>query len=142
MLFSILLFGYLYCIETSLCSNLINRALSIFFTFFFYPSYIHSLFVCFSTSCFHSLIHSLFINLFIRFYLSFFLHYLLSSIPNFFLPFFHASFITSFLSFPQTMGGLETLTSLQSLWMGKNKIEELGGGKCRYSCTFTLLPCI
>ena len=37
------------------------------------------------------------------------------------------------------MGGLETLTSLQSLWMGKNKIEELGGGKYWYSCTFTCL---
>ena len=134
MLFCTLLLFYLYFIEKSHCSNLINRALSIFFILFFYPSFI----LCFSLYFLLSFTYSYFIYLFIYLFLSSFIYL--------FISYFHTSFISSFLpllSFPQTMGGLETLTSLQSLWMGKNKIEELGGGKCRFSCIFTsLLPCI
>jgi Leucine-rich repeat (LRR) protein len=37
------------------------------------------------------------------------------------------------------MDGLQSLSSLQSLWLGKNKIEEIGGGTSTYCVSFCLL---
>jgi hypothetical protein len=61
----------------------------------------------------------------------------LSTLPSFlFLTLLLSHTLAHFSHHPQTMSGLESLISLQSLWMGKNKIEELGGGKCVCACVF------
>ena len=48
----------------------------------------------------------------------------------------------------QSMEGLETLHSMKSLWLGKNKIEEIGGGRNKwyyyyyhFAMLYTLLLC-
>ena len=53
------------------------------------------------------------------------IHYLFSLHPSHPL----SLFFSLFLYFHQSMEGLETLHSMKSLWLGKNKIEEIGGGK-------------